>query len=327
MHRAHAGALAPQRAADVHQARVVGRRADLGARVEHVAQLVGEHRHRGVGVLDRERAAEAAALARALELDEVDALRRRAAAAAAGRRLAAAAASGRSGGSVTRCGNDGADVLDAEAVDEELGQLEDAAPTPVLAQVRDARRATARRPPRSPRTRARSARPARRLVGVARVAVHLPAARLLLGELDLAPEPLQQLDDRPARPREQRVVEAGDEERDPHLVAERSLSRGGGGPPEGSRHVPAGLRPGQRFARPELDLRRAAADHAVRTARRLPRDRVDRGADRARGGVAGLDPRLRRAGRAGARHGRSRARRSASSRSCGSSSTRSGSTT
>ena len=60
---AHAGALAPQRAADVHQARVVGRRADLRARVEHVAQLVGEHRHRGVGVLDRERPAEAAALA------------------------------------------------------------------------------------------------------------------------------------------------------------------------------------------------------------------------------------------------------------------------
>ena len=95
---AHAGALPPQRAADVHQARVVGRRADLRARVEQVAQLVGEHRHRGVGVLDRERAAEAAALLRVLELDEVDALRPRAAAAAAGRRRAAAAASGRSGG-------------------------------------------------------------------------------------------------------------------------------------------------------------------------------------------------------------------------------------
>ena len=49
-------------AADVHQARVVGRRADLGARVEDVPQLVGQHRRRRVGVLDREGPAEAAAL-------------------------------------------------------------------------------------------------------------------------------------------------------------------------------------------------------------------------------------------------------------------------
>ena len=49
-------------AADVHQARVVGGRADLGARVEDPPQLVREHRHRRVGVLDREGAAEAAAL-------------------------------------------------------------------------------------------------------------------------------------------------------------------------------------------------------------------------------------------------------------------------
>ena len=72
MHHADAGALAGERAADVHQARRVGRGADLGARVQDVADLVGEHRHRRVGVLDRERPAEAAALARAVELDEVD---------------------------------------------------------------------------------------------------------------------------------------------------------------------------------------------------------------------------------------------------------------
>ena len=92
------GALAPQRAADVHQARVVGRRADLRAGVEHVAQLVGEHRHRGVGVLDRERPAEAAALvARPRSSTRSMPAHVRAAAAAAGRRPAAAAASGRSG--------------------------------------------------------------------------------------------------------------------------------------------------------------------------------------------------------------------------------------
>ena len=43
MERAHAGPLARQRAADVHEARVVARRADLGPGVEHGAHLVGEH--------------------------------------------------------------------------------------------------------------------------------------------------------------------------------------------------------------------------------------------------------------------------------------------
>ena len=43
---------------------------------EHVAHLVGEHRGRGVGVLDRERAAEAAALVGAGQLDQVEAAHR-----------------------------------------------------------------------------------------------------------------------------------------------------------------------------------------------------------------------------------------------------------
>jgi hypothetical protein len=45
--------------------------------------------------------------------------------------------------------------------------------------------------------------------------VHLAAAGLLLGEGDLASEPLQQLDYGLAGAGEQRVVEAGDEQRDP----------------------------------------------------------------------------------------------------------------
>ena len=60
-----------QPAADVHQARAVPGRADLRAGVQHVAHLVGQHRRRGVGVLDRERAAEAAALVRGRQLDQV----------------------------------------------------------------------------------------------------------------------------------------------------------------------------------------------------------------------------------------------------------------
>jgi hypothetical protein len=61
-----------QRPADVHQARVVRRDADLGTRAKDRAQLVAEHGHRGVGVLDCERAAEAAALVGPRQLDQVD---------------------------------------------------------------------------------------------------------------------------------------------------------------------------------------------------------------------------------------------------------------
>ena len=60
--------------------------------------LVGEHRGRGVGVLDRERAAEAAARVGGGQLDEVDAAHRAQQLQRAGRRRRAAAASGRWGG-------------------------------------------------------------------------------------------------------------------------------------------------------------------------------------------------------------------------------------
>ena len=113
-----------QRAADVHQARRVDRGADLRARVEHVAQLVAEHRHRGVRVLDRERAAEAAALARLVQST---------------RSIPRTARSSRAGRSPTpqradrvarRVQRDPVrerrpDVLDAEHVDDELRQLVD----------------------------------------------------------------------------------------------------------------------------------------------------------------------------------------------------------
>ena len=109
-----------------------------------------------------------------------------------------------------------ADVDHAELVDQELGQLEHpiAHRRDPLAHVRDAGRR--RRDDRLvAREHAREARhqPAR-LVLVARVDVHLAAARLLQRELDLAAEPLEQLDHGPARRREQRVVEARDEKRD-----------------------------------------------------------------------------------------------------------------
>jgi hypothetical protein len=58
-------------AADVHQARIVPGGADLGLRVEDVPDLVPEHGHRGVRILDRERPAEAAALLGFRQLHEV----------------------------------------------------------------------------------------------------------------------------------------------------------------------------------------------------------------------------------------------------------------
>ena len=72
VHGAHAGALAREPAADVQQARAVKRRAHLGAGIEDRAHLVGQHRRRGVGVLDREGAPEAAAALGLGQLDEVD---------------------------------------------------------------------------------------------------------------------------------------------------------------------------------------------------------------------------------------------------------------
>ena len=58
---AHAGALAMQRSADVHQAGVVAGGAYLGLRLLNVLQFFLQHRSGNVGVLDGERAAETAA--------------------------------------------------------------------------------------------------------------------------------------------------------------------------------------------------------------------------------------------------------------------------
>jgi hypothetical protein len=55
-----------------------------------------------------------------------------------------------------------------------------------------------------------------RLAAVAGVRVHLAAARLLLGEDDLVPQPFEHRDRRLPRLGEQRVVQTGDEEGDPH---------------------------------------------------------------------------------------------------------------
>src|ERR687898_862397 len=72
MHGFDPCAKAAESAADVHQARVVPCRADLGLGVEDAPDLGREHRGGGVRVLDREGPAEPAALLGLGELYEVD---------------------------------------------------------------------------------------------------------------------------------------------------------------------------------------------------------------------------------------------------------------
>ena len=98
VHGAYAGALAREQPADVHQARVVAGDEHLGSGLAHVARLVGAHRDRGVGVLEREGAAEAAALLGLRQVDEGQPAHLLEQLPRAGRRPRASAASGRSGG-------------------------------------------------------------------------------------------------------------------------------------------------------------------------------------------------------------------------------------
>src|SRR5512132_854482 len=95
----------------------------------------------------------------------------------------------------------GADVLDAEDVDEELGQFEDAL-HPVPPQVRDAGRGR-RHDGFVAREYALEALYQRAaVIGITRIRVQLPATSLRFRELHRDAEALQQLDDRPARPGE-----------------------------------------------------------------------------------------------------------------------------
>ena len=209
--------------------------AQTSAPVSMIApQLVGQHRRRRVGVLDREGAAEAAALLGGRQLDEVEAAHR---AQQPHRRVADLQQPQRVARRVVGHAvvERRADVLHPQPPDQELRQLEHA---------RRQRRATSRgerlvaglgRHPLVALAHHRRARPARRddrlgvaehaheaphepdrLVPVARVGVHLPAAGLLEREVDLHADALEHRHRGPPGLREQRVVEAGDEERRPH---------------------------------------------------------------------------------------------------------------
>lgn len=73
MHGADVASAAMQAAVDVHQATVVTGCDDLGMSAEHRVELLIEHRTGDIGVLYSKGAAEAAALFKTREWNEIDA--------------------------------------------------------------------------------------------------------------------------------------------------------------------------------------------------------------------------------------------------------------
>ena len=227
----------------MRQAGVVAGDDDLGAGLGDVCRLVSAHGDGHVGVLHGEGAAEAAALVRSGELDEVDALdgpeklQRPVPHPQQPERVA-----GRVVGHAVR--EPRPDVRDAEDVDEELGELVDSR-RDLLDLARQALVASAPGDHRvlvADRADARPRRGDHRVVvpehvdeatherdgltGIPRVRQHLAAAGLRGRELDSAPEPLEQAHRRLRRLRPHRVVEARGEERDPKIRARRRYHHG-----------------------------------------------------------------------------------------------------
>src|SRR5829696_2115847 len=240
MHGVDSRTKASESAPDVHQARVVSCRTDLGLGVEDASELVREHSGGGVRVLDGERPAEPATLLGLGELHEVDAphvpqeLQWRIPDLQHPQRVACRMIS-----NPVRI--IGADVGDAESLDQELGELEDpgAEILDPLGETRvpgqfgghgiqfahhahagargcDDGLVTAEDLDETPHQRYR-------LALVARVEVHLPAARLCEGKVHLHPETLENLHGGTSRLGEERVVEAGYKERHAHRYLPFSL--------------------------------------------------------------------------------------------------------
>ena len=132
-------------------------------------------------------------------------------------------------------GKRGTDVGDSEATDEELAQLEHARDEQLDLGLEHAVTLDERRIELAHRAHAgggrrhhnlrigehahETASQLSRLAAVARIEMHLTAARLRLREANLVPEALQQPDGTDARLGNERVRQTGNEERDPHRAA------------------------------------------------------------------------------------------------------------
>jgi len=221
VHRPHVRAPAREAASDLQQARSVDCRADLRAGAFDRIALVGEHRARGIGVLDRERTAEAATLIGVGELDQLEV-------AHVPEQALWSVADPRHAKRVARrvvrnpCRERRPDVVDAELRDEELRQLEDVLQPHELPHVTNAGRRGSDHRLALLEERPKAATESLGVTSIATVQVHLAAARLLGREHDLVTEPLQHLDRRAPGLGKQRVADAGDEQRDPHADQVRS---------------------------------------------------------------------------------------------------------
>jgi len=238
--RFDAGMLAMERALDMHEAAVVAGCADFSVRREDGSGLLCEHGGGDVGVLDGEGSAEAAALVEGGKLDEVDAAHfiEEAHGAVAEGQVAEAVAAGVVGDAVWVVGTN---VFEVEAVGEELGELKDAGQelgdggfeVGVVYLTRHFRVVIAHHGDAGGggdddgfgvRELVDEALQEGHGLGlVAGVVVHLAAAGLAWGEVYGVPEALEDTHDGLAGAGEERVVVAGDEERD----AQGSPPRGG----------------------------------------------------------------------------------------------------
>ena len=225
------GPTARQASSDLHQARHVDCGDDFGARLHDGVQLVVENRTRRLGVLDRERATEPAALGRARKRNQIESLDGL-------QELERGVAEPQSPKRVARrvvrdpVGKGRTDVGHAELPHEELGQLEDpgcdgAHRTLELRVVRllgeigvelaHHRHARSRRCDDDfcvGEDAHESTREGGSGVLIPGVEMELPATRLCVGELDVVTEPLEYAHRRDPGFGEERVVETRDEERD-----------------------------------------------------------------------------------------------------------------
>ncbi len=215
------------------QLELVPVRADGGSGGHDGRGLVGQHGRRNVGVLQRERPAEPAAGLRLRQVEQLQALdlaqqpQRSLADPEQAQRVACRVV--RSGCAGTRRrrrltrGRRAGPPTARRSARPPSGRGPPARDRPPGRPGRRAggapiRRTTRWGPPRrrTRRGRRRSAGPAVRRGRVAGVGVHLPAAGLLERHRHVVPEPRQQPVRRPAHVGEQRVGQAGDEQRDPH---------------------------------------------------------------------------------------------------------------
>ena len=231
MEAAGRGVQPGEAAVDVHEAGVVARGADFGARLRNGVHLFVQHGGGDFGVLDGEGAAEAAALIGIGEFDESEALDgfEQALRLVADVERAQGVAGGVDGDGV---GVRGADIGNAEFVDEEFGELEDAREDGgdfgfearfgrhfrvVVADHGDAGGGGRADHFGVPEDFKEVLHDADGFRAVAGVVVHLAAAGLGLTELDGVAEAFEDGDDGFTGFGEESVVVAGNEERDQHV--------------------------------------------------------------------------------------------------------------